>query len=84
MRLNSIESVELLWPGTPVGKGNAMTSITPAAAARAELQTKVGVTVLKAAQDAAKLQGNAAVELLEDAAQLSKEAGKGNHVDLRV
>ena len=51
------------------------------AAKSSAIQMQIGIAVLAKSQAAAKQQGQAAVELLEATAQLSKALGKGQHFD---
>lgn len=51
------------------------------AAQQASLSSNISVTVAAKQLDAYKQQGEAAVSLLDGAVQLSKEAGKGGHID---
>ncbi len=45
------------------------------------LSQQIGIALLKKQQDAAKQQGAAVVQLLQDAANISKAAGKGEGFD---
>ncbi len=51
------------------------------AAKQAAVETQIGVAVAAKSLDAARLQGDAAVELLDAAAQLSKALGRGQQFD---
>ncbi|MHB8974622.1 MAG: hypothetical protein ACYC3X_29620 [Pirellulaceae bacterium] len=51
------------------------------AARRVWLQPQISFAVSAKQLDAQRLQGDAAVQLIEAAAQLMKEAGKGANVD---
>jgi len=52
-----------------------------AAAKQASIQTQIGVAVVAKSLDAARLQGDAAVKLIDAAAQLSKALGRGQRFD---
>jgi hypothetical protein len=59
-----------------------MSSIESATAIQqASIRTEISIAVAAKQLDAQQQQGAAAVELLETAAQLVKEAGKGTHID---
>jgi hypothetical protein len=45
------------------------------------MSSQITFAVLKKQQDASKAQGEAAVQLLQSAAQAGKAIGKGNHFD---
>ncbi|MBL8891139.1 MAG: putative motility protein [Planctomycetaceae bacterium] len=45
------------------------------------LSHQINFAVLKKAQDATKVQGEAAVQMLQAAAAVGKAIGKGNHFD---
>lgn len=51
------------------------------AAKASATQQQIGIALLAKSQAATKQQGQAAVELLEASAQLSKALGKGQHFD---
>ena len=51
------------------------------AAKSSAIQQQIGIAVLAKSQAAAKQQGQAAVQLLEASAQLSKALGKGKNFD---
>lgn len=54
------------------------------AAQQAAVQSNIATTVAAKALDAIEQQGQAAVELLEGAVQLSKEAGKGERLSAQA
>lgn len=54
------------------------------AAQQAAIQSNVATIVAAKALDVVEQQGNAAVQLLEAAVQFSKEAGKGEQLDVRA
>ncbi|MGC4006416.1 MAG: putative motility protein [Pirellulales bacterium] len=58
-----------------------MSSASGISAASGELASQVTIAVAKKSQDAAKAQGEAVVQLLQDAANLAKAAGKGGSFD---
>lgn len=51
------------------------------AAKQQALSSQVGISVLAVSQQATKQEGNAMVELIDAAARLGKELGKGNQFD---
>lgn len=54
------------------------------ASQRSAIRTEISYTVAAKQLDALEQQGEAAVELLESAVQLSKAPGKGGHVNARA
>lgn len=59
-----------------------MSSIdTASAIQQASIQTEIAFALASKQLDTQQQMGQAAVDLLESAAQLVKEAGKGNHID---
>lgn len=51
------------------------------AAKQAAIQTQIGVALAAKSLDASRLQGEAAVQLIDAAAQLSKALGRGANFD---
>lgn len=55
-----------------------------AAAKQAAIHAQIGVAVAAKSLDASRLQGDAAVQLLEAAANLSKALGRGQNFDAQA
>lgn len=54
------------------------------AARQASLRAEINFAVAAKQQDAQEMQGDVAVQMIEAAGQLTRELGKGNHVDSKA
>ncbi len=68
-----------VWGGDMSGIDSAVSGLL--AIQQIAIRSEIGIAVAAKQMDAQQLQGDAAVALIEAAAQLTKEAGKGANVD---